>query len=112
VCIAIDDFGTGYSSLSYLHQMPVDELKIDRSFISRLDHDVRDRHLVAAIMGMARALDIAVVAEGVETEQQLELLAGFDCRLAQGYLFSAPRPADEFFALLRNGARTRVPVAA
>jgi diguanylate cyclase (GGDEF)-like protein len=112
VRISIDDFGTGYSSLSYLHQMPVDELKIDRSFVSRLDHDSRDRHLVAAIMGMARALDIEVVAEGVETDEQRELLAGFDCRLAQGYLFSAPRPADELLALLHQGARTRVPVAA
>jgi diguanylate cyclase (GGDEF)-like protein len=100
VRISIDDFGTGYSSLSYLHQMPVDELKIDRSFISRLGNDVRDRHLVTAILGMARALDLTVVAEGVETEEQRELLAGFHCSLAQGYLFSAPQPAEGFVALL------------
>jgi diguanylate cyclase (GGDEF)-like protein len=112
VRIAIDDFGTGYSSLSYLHQMPVDELKVDRSFISRLTHDVRDRHLVAAIMGMAHALDLTVVAEGVETDEQREVLAGFDCSLAQGYLFAPPQPAEDFFALLEGERPQLRPVAA
>jgi diguanylate cyclase (GGDEF)-like protein len=98
VHLAIDDFGTGYSSLSYLHQLPVDELKIDRSFISRLDQEGRDRHLVEAIIGMARALRLTVVAEGVETGEQLELLAGLGCQRAQGYLFAPPQTAEAFLA--------------
>jgi predicted signal transduction protein with EAL and GGDEF domain len=75
VRLAIDDFGTGYSSLAYLHQLPVDELKIDRSFINRIAPGNRDAHLVEAIMGMAHALGLEVVAEGVETAGQLEFLA-------------------------------------
>jgi len=106
VQVAIDDFGTGYSSLSYLHDFPVDELKIDRSFIARLDRDARDTHLVHAIIGMAHALGLTVVAEGVETEQQLQLLAGYGCQLAQGYLFSPPQPAEHLLALV-NGQRPR-----
>jgi diguanylate cyclase (GGDEF)-like protein len=102
ISLAIDDFGTGYSSLSYLHQMPVDELKIDRSFISRLDKDDRDRHLVAAIISMAHALDLAVVAEGVETHEQHDFLVGLDCRSAQGYLFAKPQPAEELLDLVRR----------
>jgi diguanylate cyclase (GGDEF)-like protein len=113
VRIAIDDFGTGYSSLAYLHQMPVDELKIDRSFVSRLERDERDRHLVVAILGMAHALDLSVVAEGVETDMQHELLRRFGCELAQGYLFSPPRSADEFAGLLEDrSARQAVSAAA
>ena len=100
VRLSIDDFGTGYSSLSYLHQMPVDELKIDRSFIGRLDNDRRDRHLVEAINGMARALDLTVVAEGVETHEQRQFLTKLGCGLAQGYLFARPEPADSMLALL------------
>ncbi len=100
VVLAIDDFGTGYSSLSYLHGLPVDELKIDRSFISRLDREPRDRHLVEAIIGMTRALGLTVVAEGVEDSAQWEFLADQGCNLAQGYLFSPPKPADDLRALL------------
>jgi EAL domain-containing protein (putative c-di-GMP-specific phosphodiesterase class I) len=88
--LSIDDFGTGYSSLSYLHQLPVDELKIDRSFVNRIAPGTADAHLVEAIVGMAHALGLAVVAEGVETADQLELLADLGCERAQGYLFSQP----------------------
>jgi diguanylate cyclase (GGDEF)-like protein len=105
VHLAIDDFGTGYSSLSYLHNLPVDELKVDRSFIARLDRDGqddRDRHMVEAVIGMARALGLSVVAEGVETAQQLEFLAGLRCPIAQGYLFAAPQPADDLLALVQG----------
>jgi EAL domain-containing protein (putative c-di-GMP-specific phosphodiesterase class I) len=98
VRLAIDDFGTGYSSLAYLHQLPVDELKIDRSFVNRMDTGNRDAHLVEAIMGMARALKLDVVAEGVETPDQLEFLADLGCQQAQGYLFSPPVPAATFRA--------------
>jgi diguanylate cyclase (GGDEF)-like protein len=103
VHLAIDDFGTGYSSLSYLHEMPVSELKIDRSFISRLDGQARDSHLVEAIIRMARALNLNVVAEGVETGDQLTHLAGLGCPWVQGYLISRPQPADDFISLLEAG---------
>ncbi|MDX6688028.1 MAG: hypothetical protein QOF86_4156, partial [Baekduia sp.] len=107
VHVAVDDFGTGYSSLAYLHDLPVDELKIDRSFIARLGHEGaadRDGHMVEAIVGMARALGLSVVAEGVETDAQLAFLSGLHCPVAQGYLFAEPRPADAIFALA-EGAR-------
>jgi diguanylate cyclase (GGDEF)-like protein len=100
VQLSMDDFGTGYSSLSYLHHLPVDELKIDRSFISRLGRATRDRHLVEAIVGMARALDLTLVAEGVETDDQLQFLGELGCELAQGYLFAPAVPAEELHALL------------
>jgi len=103
VHLAIDDFGTGYSSLSYLHDLPIDELKVDRSFIARLDRDRqddRDRHMVEAVVGMARALGLTVVAEGVETAEQLEFLAALHCPIAQGYLFAQPQPADRMLELL------------
>jgi EAL domain-containing protein (putative c-di-GMP-specific phosphodiesterase class I) len=104
VHLAIDDFGTGYSSLAYLHSLPVDELKIDRSFVGRLGTDSRDRHLVQAIIGMASALGLTVVAEGVETEDQLLYLDERGCDVAQGYLFSMPQPADVFRARLVGAA--------
>jgi diguanylate cyclase (GGDEF)-like protein len=110
VKLAIDDFGTGYSSLSYLHEFPVDELKIDRSFIGRLDRDTRDKHLVGAIIGMAHALGLTVVAEGVETDQQLQLLGELGCQLAQGYLFATAQPADRLLALV-EGQRPDRPLA-
>jgi diguanylate cyclase (GGDEF)-like protein len=106
VHLSIDDFGTGYSSLAYLHHLPVDELKIDRSFISRLDRDPRDRHVVHAIHGMAHALNLNIVAEGVETADQLEMLAEIGCDHAQGYLFARPQPADQFTHLLDRKAES------
>jgi EAL domain-containing protein (putative c-di-GMP-specific phosphodiesterase class I) len=111
VHLAIDDFGTGYSSLAYLHSLPVDELKIDRSFVNRLGSDSRDRHLVQAIIGMASSLGLTVVAEGVETEDQLRYLGERGCDLAQGYLFSVPQPNDVFrsrFVRAAGGAAARV----
>jgi diguanylate cyclase (GGDEF)-like protein len=100
VQLSIDDFGTGYSSLSYLHQLPVDELKIDRSFISQLGRGTRESHLVEAITVMARALGLGVVAEGVETPGQLEYLAEVGCQLAQGYLIARPQPPEQILGLL------------
>jgi len=105
VALSIDDFGTGYSSLSYLHHLPVDELKIDRSFISGLGRDRRDRHLVEAIVGMARALGLEVLAEGVESEHQLQTLAALGCTRAQGYLFSRPQPPERLVSLLETRER-------
>ena len=96
VAFAVDDFGTGYSSLAYLKQLPVDVLKIDRSFIERLDHEDSERAIVAAIVTMAHSLGMTVVAEGVETEAQLEAVRQIGCDTAQGYLLGWPLPPDAF----------------
>jgi diguanylate cyclase (GGDEF)-like protein/PAS domain S-box-containing protein len=96
ICIAIDDFGTGFSSLSYLAKLPVDTLKIDRSFIIDMDAGREGSALVATIIGLAQALKLKVVAEGVETAGQLRLLASLGCDEYQGYLFGRPVPAEIF----------------
>ena len=96
-----------HSSLAYLHHLPVDELKIDRSFIRGLGRDRRDRHLVEAIVGMGRALGLEVLAEGVESEHQLQALAALGCTRAQGYLFARPQPPDRLLSLL-EAQRTEV----
>jgi EAL domain-containing protein (putative c-di-GMP-specific phosphodiesterase class I) len=93
ISVSIDDFGTGYSSLAYLQRFPVDELKIDRSFINGLGQ-ADDRNLVAAVIGIARALELHVVAEGVETEAQTAALLTLGCRSAQGFLFGRPQMAE------------------
>ncbi len=93
---ALDDFGTGYSSLSYLKRLPIDTLKIDRSFVSELESDVSDREIVQTIMNIARSLKISVVAEGVETDLQAMLLKQFGCQAFQGFLFGKPMPEDKF----------------
>ncbi len=100
VQVSIDDFGTGYSSLSYLKQFDIDYLKIDQSFVRNLDHDKNDLALCEAIIVMAHKLGIKVIAEGVETETQDQLLKDFDCDYGQGYLYSRPVPASDFEALL------------
>jgi EAL domain-containing protein (putative c-di-GMP-specific phosphodiesterase class I)/CheY-like chemotaxis protein len=100
VHIEIDDFGTGYSSLSYLRNLPVDTIKIDRSFIGQLDISDSDESIVSAILALARGLGLGVVAEGVETLGQLQVLARHGCEFAQGYYFSRPLPADGCRALL------------
>ncbi|MGQ0521747.1 MAG: EAL domain-containing protein, partial [Actinomycetota bacterium] len=101
VRIAIDDFGTGYSALSYLHLLPVEILKIDRSFVGRLGPDPRDRAVITGLIDLAHALDLVVVAEGVETPEQLADLAAMNCDLAQGYYFAKPQAAPAMRALLR-----------
>lgn len=93
--IAIDDFGTGYSSLSYLTRFQFDLLKVDREFMNKMEENVHGKTVVAAIVSMARQLGLATVAEGVETQEQVETLGAFGCDLAQGYHYSRPIPIDE-----------------
>jgi len=93
--LAVDDFGTGYSSLRYLRQFPVGLLKIDRSFVDGLGIEHEDEVIISTVIGLARSLGIAVVAEGVETEPQLKHLTAMGCDFAQGYLFGRPRAAAE-----------------
>jgi EAL domain-containing protein (putative c-di-GMP-specific phosphodiesterase class I) len=93
---ALDDFGTGYSSLSYLKRLPIDTLKIDRSFIYDLENDPSDRAIVQTILNIARNLKVSVIAEGVETEVQSLMLRQLGCHAYQGYLFGTPMPLDAF----------------
>ena len=103
VLLSIDDFGTGYSSLGRLQRLPVDKLKIDRSFIAGLESDPQSREIVRIIVMLAHGSGLKVVAEGVETPGQLELLKGMDCDLVQGFLLSRPAEAGRITELLRTG---------
>jgi diguanylate cyclase (GGDEF)-like protein len=113
--VAIDDFGTGYSSLGYLRKLPLDALKIDQSFVRQIDTAGEDTAIVTAVIGMARNLKLRVIAEGVETLEELEFLRAHHCDEAQGYYFSRPVPPEEFARLLRTGIpeppRLRSPLA-
>jgi EAL domain-containing protein (putative c-di-GMP-specific phosphodiesterase class I) len=95
VHLSIDDFGTGYSSLTYLRRFPVEALKVDRSFVDGLGRDKEDEAIVAMIVNLARSLDLMVVAEGVETAEQLAHLERLGCDMVQGYYFRRPAPASE-----------------
>jgi len=103
VRLYIDDFGTGYSSLSYLHRLPIDGLKIDRSFIKNMGANGENQQIVRTIMLLARDLNIAVIAEGVETAQQLSLIKAMQCEFGQGYLFSRPVDGRQALAYLKEG---------
>ena len=111
VRLSIDDFGTGYSSLGYLKRFPVDAVKIDRSFVSGLGTDPGDTAIVSAVIGLAHALDLQVVAEGVETEGQLAELVALGCDEAQGYFFAPPQPVQDLRTLIGRKRAWRPPGA-
>ena len=96
ISFSLDDFGTGYSSLSYLKRLPLDQLKIDKSFVSDMTHDQHHADIAKTIVSLARSLELAVIAEGVETEEQRSMLEGFGCFSYQGYLFSHPLTLEAF----------------
>jgi EAL domain-containing protein (putative c-di-GMP-specific phosphodiesterase class I) len=110
VCFALDDFGTGYSSLSYLQRLPLDELKIDKSFVHDMLASANAASIVKAIVGLAASLGLAVVAEGVESEPQQSFLARCGCLHYQGYLIARPLPAEliaQAWIFQRDGGRGR-----
>jgi diguanylate cyclase (GGDEF)-like protein len=112
VKLSIDDFGSGYSSLSYLHRLPVDSIKLDRSFVQSIDTDQLACRLVQAMIGVAQWLGLNVVAEGVETESQRDALAAAGCTLMQGFLFARPLPAAELEEFLRTCEKAGAPETA
>jgi EAL domain-containing protein (putative c-di-GMP-specific phosphodiesterase class I) len=103
ISLAIDDFGTGYSSLSYLHMFPLDTLKIDRAFVNSMDETENSRRIVHSIVGLALALDMNIVAEGIETDAQQAKLKELNCHYGQGYLFAKPQSADDALELINSG---------
>ena len=107
VRIALDDFGTGYSSLAFLKQFPINALKIDRSFVNDISTDHTDAGIIPTVIGMAHSFNLEVVAEGVETADQLTFLKKNRCDLVQGYLFDAPLPGDSFEKLLKKGVHEK-----
>jgi len=105
VTLAIDDFGTGYSSLAYLKHFPISRLKIDRSFVRDITTNSDDAAIAEIIIAMAQTLKLSVIAEGVETRAQMELLSFNNCIEMQGYLFSRPVPAEQFAKFLSDGLK-------
>jgi EAL domain-containing protein (putative c-di-GMP-specific phosphodiesterase class I) len=100
VRIAMDDFGTGYSSLSYLQSFPFDKIKIDQSFISKVKSNPQSAAIVRAVIGLAHGLDLPVLAEGIETQAQLDFLAAESCDEVQGYFMGRPNPISEYSKLI------------
>jgi EAL domain-containing protein (putative c-di-GMP-specific phosphodiesterase class I) len=106
VTIALDDFGTGYSSLGYLHKFPIDSLKIDRSFISQIERDSKGIDIVSAIIGLAKNFKLGVVAEGIETEKDVQILNDLGCDMGQGYIFGKPMSINDAHEFIRKNLGT------
>ena len=102
VCLAIDDFGTGHSSLAYIKNLPLDELKIDKSFIFNITDDVSNQAIIKAVLVLAEHIHLSIVAEGVEDKETLDMLKQFGCHIAQGYYFAKPMPFDECMDWIKN----------
>jgi EAL domain-containing protein (putative c-di-GMP-specific phosphodiesterase class I) len=100
--IAIDDFGTGYSSLSYLKKFPINKLKVDQFFVRNMVNNINDASIVNAVINLAHSLDLVVTAEGVETQEHMDILLKNNCETFQGYLISRPVPFEQFKDLLDN----------
>jgi EAL domain-containing protein (putative c-di-GMP-specific phosphodiesterase class I) len=111
VSVSLDDFGTGYSSLSYLEELPIDNLKIDRKFVQRMNGADNPRTLVESIVGLAHGLGMLAVAEGPETAKQLDQLKAMGCDRAQSFMLAAPAPAISIQALLAHSAARHTPRA-
>jgi EAL domain-containing protein (putative c-di-GMP-specific phosphodiesterase class I) len=105
VRIHIDDFGTGYSSLSYLQRLPVDAIKIDRSFVRAIEVESRSRHVVQSLVSLARGIGLDAIAEGVSSAGQLEMLRAMGCTHGQGFYFAKPVPRNELVTLLKRQYR-------
>ena len=102
VRLSIDDFGTGYSSLAYLKDLPVDEVKIDRSFIFNMDKDPRSLAIVHAMINLGHQLDLHVVAEGIENQESLDIITAYGCDAVQGYHISKPLPAEKIMQVIES----------
>jgi EAL domain-containing protein (putative c-di-GMP-specific phosphodiesterase class I) len=101
----MDDFGTGYSSLTYLKKLPIDIVKMDHEFIKNFEYESDAQYIIQSVIQLAHALNIMVVAEGIETEKQLNLLKKYGCDIGQGYLFCKPVAAEELEKMLASGWR-------
>jgi len=106
--LAIDDFGTGYSSLSYLHRFPMDTLKVDKSFVGRLEQSLEDQAIIHTILTLGKKLGMEVVAEGVETIEQVHMLKDESCDYGQGYFFAKPLSREDAWELLKRSCPHRV----
>ena len=105
VTFSLDDFGTGFSSLNYLKSLPLNQLKIDRSFVSHMEKNLKNAKIVKSTISLGHDLGLDVIAEGVETEQQLAFLQKHQCRFFQGFLFSRPVPLKKFEAYLADSTK-------
>ncbi|MFQ5644071.1 MAG: EAL domain-containing protein [Thiogranum sp.] len=107
ISLAIDDFGTGYSSLSYLKKLPVNKLKIDRSFVADIVRDPDDTAIIRAVIALGTSMNMDIIAEGIENEAQEAFLRAENCKFGQGFLYAKPGPAEDIEYFIRNQARYR-----